>query len=200
MTTNVTVAAAVTAAVAAAITATVTVTATVSVTATGGHFRDPFTATRPGTRCPGGGRVWPNEGYWTLHELAGFVSPCQPPSGRCLGTTDAAAFSPCGDGYTGSLCANCRRDHYLDAGLCLACDADATAVTASVNTNFRVGVNLILFFAPFWLMMQVLIERSIERSIECSIERSVCSCAESSAASAASSPSSAASATCRRTR
>ena len=50
----------------------------------------------------GGGRVWPNEGFWNRGEMSGFVSRCAP-SLRCTG----GRFSRCALGYEGDYCAKC---------------------------------------------------------------------------------------------
>eukprot|EP00727_Mastigamoeba_balamuthi_P005371 m51a1_g14832 hypothetical protein (4244) ;mRNA; f:692485-711070 len=69
-----------------------------------------------GATCPGGDRVWPDDGYWNSGEGSGFVTKCRPKS-RCLGGRDAA----CASGYTGSFCGSCTKGYYLNGDLCLQC-------------------------------------------------------------------------------
>ncbi len=51
----------------------------------------------------GGGRVWPNKGFWNRGEMSGFVSRCHP-SLRCLG----GQFSQCAVGYEADYCSKCN--------------------------------------------------------------------------------------------
>ena len=90
--------------------------------------------------------VWvdrPDAGYWTHHELAGYVVECSPPSKeRCLGTR----LSTCGSAYQGTMCSACKPNHHVDDQACVPCNAAETRATANINTVFKVSVTLVLLF------------------------------------------------------
>ena len=99
-----------------------------------------------------GGRAWPHAGFWTTHELSGFVASCAPPeTHRCLG----GRFSDCGPGYSGTLCSQCKPEHYIDTGKCVRCNPAETKITVRANTAFKLATNSILFITPFWLLIQL---------------------------------------------
>ena len=54
----------------------------------------------------GGGRIWPERGYWNRGELSGFVARCEPLLG-CVG----GQFSECAPGYEAAYCAECSRGY-----------------------------------------------------------------------------------------
>eukprot|EP00163_Fabomonas_tropica_P005646 TRINITY_DN1525_c0_g1_i2.p1 TRINITY_DN1525_c0_g1~~TRINITY_DN1525_c0_g1_i2.p1 ORF type:complete len:3023 (-),score=588.09 TRINITY_DN1525_c0_g1_i2:123-9191(-) len=58
----------------------------------------------PGAVCPGGGRIWAEEGYWIPDEASGIVIKCDPPS-RCPG----GRTSECAPGHEGFMCGACSR-------------------------------------------------------------------------------------------
>ena len=53
------------------------------------------------------------------------------------------------------MCAECLPEHYIDTGRCIPCDAAQTKATGNINKGFKIVINLVLFLAPFWLLMQL---------------------------------------------
>jgi Concanavalin A-like lectin/glucanases superfamily/EGF-like domain/Somatomedin B domain len=77
----------------------------------------------PGAVCPGGYRIWPQEGYWIPTERSppAMLHKCSLPDERCSG----GRLSTCGVGYTGPFCSDCDIGYFKDSGgLCLSCRAD----------------------------------------------------------------------------
>lgn len=53
------------------------------------------------------------------------------------------------------MCGECKPNHYIDTQRCVACNAKETKATGNINTSFKIGVNLVLFLSPFWLLIQL---------------------------------------------
>ena len=58
-----------------------------------------------GATCPGGNRVWPNDGYWTPDEHAGYVVKCTLPL--------ACNSFGCREGYEGYACGSCQDGYFI---------------------------------------------------------------------------------------
>lgn len=69
-----------------------------------------------GAECPGGDRLWPQAGYWTEAETAGWIEECSPRD-RCSGGADSA----CSPGARGPLCGSCQSGYYEEGGVCAQC-------------------------------------------------------------------------------
>ena len=98
-----------------------------------------------GGYCPGGGRIWPLPGYFSFGEFSGFVTRCQPPLERCIGSQ----YSLCGDGYIGDYCSQCDDNYFVQGNFCLPCVEGEQAVLFAVLAAFLVVLNLLFFFAPY---------------------------------------------------
>jgi len=90
-----------------------------------------------GAYCPGGGRMWPVPGYWSVDEwtvptLCRVAEACpgvdlttalQPgPNGTIIPTQANTGTALCATGYTGRSCVQCAAGWYqLDGGSCFPC-------------------------------------------------------------------------------
>lgn len=80
----------------------------------------------PAAVCPGGFRAWPLPGFFTPAESSGVVSPCAPPSSRCLGWDAATGSVRCAPGYRpySAGCLSCADGFYpANDASCTACPA-----------------------------------------------------------------------------
>eukprot|EP01090_Pellita_catalonica_P021545 TRINITY_DN8098_c0_g1_i1.p1 TRINITY_DN8098_c0_g1~~TRINITY_DN8098_c0_g1_i1.p1 ORF type:complete len:689 (+),score=64.31 TRINITY_DN8098_c0_g1_i1:34-2067(+) len=78
-----------------------------------------------GAVCPGGGRMWPKEGYWNHDEFSGYVAHCGNIADcRCAGGEE----SECHEGYTDNLCSLCEDDYFEMAEICTECEHEAVIV------------------------------------------------------------------------
>ena len=84
-----------------------------------------------GSSCPGGGRMWPGEGFWSRSEVhAPIACDVEHACVGSLGTEDgypvafhasgARVTSLCREGYAGRACASCAPGYAPLAGTCLA--------------------------------------------------------------------------------
>ena len=88
-----------------------------------------------GGECPGGSRVWPVSGYWSLSE---FTAPVACENDACCGAIGQVRSCPIVElssgsrntqrcdpdsGRAGTLCADCAPGYYKDAGVCRPCDS-----------------------------------------------------------------------------
>ena len=76
----------------------------------------------PSATCPGGGRVWPLDGYWNTNETDPRVYQCLYPPSRCGGT---AGSSICGEGYAADRCGVCAEGYYHRLDGCAKCASEA---------------------------------------------------------------------------
>ncbi|KNC54960.1 uncharacterized protein AMSG_10205 [Thecamonas trahens ATCC 50062] len=99
-----------------------------------------------GAICPGGYRLWPQPGYWTEAEDAGYVAACaSPASERCAG----GKASGCGSGYRGRMCAQCDVGYYQLGSRCVACSDSKVVFVTLILTNVVFGL---LFLAAVVLL------------------------------------------------
>jgi hypothetical protein len=111
-----------------------------------------------GGLCPGGGRVWPQPGYWSWSEYLAPVR-CTVPE-ACPGVdastatssasgTDSINTQRCADGYTGVQCAQCASSYFALSLKCYPCgssvDQDRTiAITVTICFAFLVLLALLV--------------------------------------------------------
>ncbi|KNC53811.1 uncharacterized protein AMSG_12270 [Thecamonas trahens ATCC 50062] len=100
--------------------------------------------------CPGGNRVWPQPGFWTPDEGAGYVIECKPPSERCAGGRQ----SSCGPEYAGRECAQCAPEHYRDGTLCVSCPPSKAVLVALIMAN-------VIFYSLVLLAMLTLSDKHL---------------------------------------
>ena len=108
------------------------------------------------TTCPGGGRVWPKEGYWAPGEFAGFVRRCSEPTERCLGTIvrEGRRSAACATGYTGEYCGTCSANFYQDeGGFCRACNDVTAKALADFNDAFKIVSTMFTLLVPVYAMI-----------------------------------------------
>lgn len=81
----------------------------------------------PGALCPGGHRVWPQQGWWAASEAATGVRRCGfPATERCIGVSVTSGLPVCGPGYLHGrvMCAQCAAGFFQGVdGSCRACPA-----------------------------------------------------------------------------
>eukprot|EP00163_Fabomonas_tropica_P031475 TRINITY_DN74_c0_g3_i1.p1 TRINITY_DN74_c0_g3~~TRINITY_DN74_c0_g3_i1.p1 ORF type:complete len:2992 (+),score=748.45 TRINITY_DN74_c0_g3_i1:263-9238(+) len=73
-----------------------------------------------GAECPGGNRLWPQDGNFNTGEQSGFVEVCDPPL-RCKGGSVPGAM--CNDGYQGFKCGDCAEGFTKREDVCVKCPA-----------------------------------------------------------------------------
>lgn len=96
-----------------------------------------------GCFCPGGGRCWPQAGYWSATETQIPIA-CRLPD-TCPGTGTNPSLQPtgnnvaqtqtsnCASGYSGVACASCADGYYALSERCYACGSDADQTKAFVT-------------------------------------------------------------------
>jgi hypothetical protein len=111
-----------------------------------------------GASCPGGNRVWPNDGYSNKGEFSGFVQECTRPEQRstleqrCIGGRNPR----CGRGYGGLFCADCADGYYTEESGwgCYECGSNGGYADQLIRAGwiFVLILNLILpLLSPFFL-------------------------------------------------
>jgi hypothetical protein len=73
-----------------------------------------------GATCPGGNRIWPQNGYWNAGENSGFVERCHP-AARCKGGEET---TQCAVGHFGDYCGRCERGYFESGDYCDPCPTE----------------------------------------------------------------------------
>jgi len=94
--------------------------------------------------CPGGERVWPRSGFWSLDEYTAPVRCALETA--CPGALGESAEYPvlylpngarntrqCAEGYAGSYCADCAARYYKDYLSCVSCGAQSADNTELIS-------------------------------------------------------------------
>lgn len=76
------------------------------------------------------------QGYYTIHEFAQFVLPCDAPAARCPGGSAAS----CADGYSGFLCAKCSESTLTVLGRDCAPCGGTSAMVMVIAVGAVIGV------------------------------------------------------------
>ena len=112
-----------------------------------------------GALCPGGARMWPQRGYYTIAESVGVVMACAPPSlERCSGWDASITLSGCGAAYrVGSVaCSACASRHYPDDNsACVTCPPGTDTWTVARPMVLLV-CGSVAAFAVFWCVVWVI--------------------------------------------
>jgi uncharacterized membrane protein YgcG len=103
--------------------------------------------------CPGGGRVWPQAGYWSWNEFQAPMACAIPEA--CPGVDAASGGShnadnaagagftqQCSADYSGPTCAQCSAGAYRLNGRCYQCTESSTDQNAILSLTIIVGLSL----------------------------------------------------------
>ena len=109
-----------------------------------------------GGYCPGGGRVWPEKGFWSPDEQTPPVA-C-PNADACAGRVvggdtsgaDAARTgdASCTEGFEGKFCAFCAQGYYASGVACLTCglaEEDERELIIAVSTACSYYMSVVFF-------------------------------------------------------
>jgi len=122
-----------------------------------------------GAYCPGGGRAWPLQGWWSYSE---YTSPsqCTVPK-ACPGvdtTTQANSASgfvdtqKCSEGYTGAQCSGCASGYYQLQQQCFHCGSSVDQ-QSTIALTVIAGVSILLLLA---LAVAALPSMALARAIQ----------------------------------
>eukprot|EP01029_Cantina_marsupialis_P023419 TRINITY_DN583_c0_g2_i2.p1 TRINITY_DN583_c0_g2~~TRINITY_DN583_c0_g2_i2.p1 ORF type:complete len:1219 (-),score=282.24 TRINITY_DN583_c0_g2_i2:1178-4834(-) len=107
-----------------------------------------------GSICPGGSRIWPQPGFWSINAYT-LPQPCDEPAEvRCGGWDESTGEPTCGSLYTGPYCKSCVTGYYpgFNGLECLECPHPSllTYALPLLKIAFLASLLFGMMFAVVW--------------------------------------------------